>query len=455
VKGKPLSLFVIFILAISLFAGGCGVNESIAKSETLVSTLDINASEPAIASDANGNIYVVYVEHSADKTADVYLQKFDGDLKPNGEKLRVNPEKGTAKAWRGDPPTVKIGNDGAIFIGWTAKFATQANQSATDLMLSVSRDSGKTFDAPIKVNDDILPASHGMHSLEIGRDNRVFMAWLDERNIKPEKQAKNSEDAEIVNQSDSQFQFVKIHHNDSNRENKNVGNQTKSGEMNMKNEAIEPNSEVFFAVSSDGGKTFSANKKLSSEVCPCCKTNLLAAPDGKIYASWRQVVGDNFRHIAVAESSDNGVNFSKPTIVSDDKWQLNACPVSGAPMAVDKNNALKIVWFTAGAAGALGIYSAESKDNGKSFAPRVLVSDKGASGTPVILPNAKKEFSVVFSSTDGNTYFLTKQYDSADFTEQNEIRDADLPGAAISKDKTFIVFVKKIDNGKQVFFRGP
>ncbi len=41
-----------------------------------------------------------------------------------------------------------------------------AEGSANDLYLSVSRDGGKSFDAPVKVNDDRLPAVHGMHSLE-------------------------------------------------------------------------------------------------------------------------------------------------------------------------------------------------------------------------------------------------------------------------------------------------
>lgn len=300
-KMKFLSLLTVFALTFSLMSAvGCAKNDSIPPSATRISAPEVDAAEPAIAADADGNVYIVYVEHGADKTADVYLQKIGADGKLNGEKTRVNPEKGTAKAWRGDPPTIKIGGDDTIFIGWTAKIAGAEISSASDLNLSVSRDGGKTFAAPIKVNDDVLPAAHGMHSLEIGKDNRVFVAWLDERNLKIGEQAESAARIEEEIQNASPFQFVKILHHNSNQANKNSRHQMENGTTQMKDEVAEPNSEVFFAVSDDGGETFSANKKLSSEVCPCCKTSLLAAPDGRIYASWRQVLGDNFRHIAVA-----------------------------------------------------------------------------------------------------------------------------------------------------------
>jgi Neuraminidase (sialidase) len=109
--------------------------------------------------------------------------------------------------------------------------------------LSVSKNGGQTFDSPVKINDDEQPASHGMHSMAIDDKGRIFSAWLDERNIKFEDKPTDSE----------------MHHDDA-----------------------EPNSEVFYSVSEDGGKTFAANEKIASDVCPCCKTAVLAAPDGTV-----------------------------------------------------------------------------------------------------------------------------------------------------------------------------
>ena len=79
-----------------------------------VSDTSADAAEPAIAGDADGNFYVVYVEHNANKTADVYVHKFDSQMKTIGEKTRVNREAGEATAWRGDAPPIKVGADKTV-----------------------------------------------------------------------------------------------------------------------------------------------------------------------------------------------------------------------------------------------------------------------------------------------------------------------------------------------------
>jgi hypothetical protein len=72
---------------------------------------------------------------------------------------------------------------------------------------------------------------------------------------------------------------------------------------------MESNRELFVAFSTDSGKTFSPNRKVAENACPCCKTALAVSADGTLYASWRQVLPGNFRHIAVANSTDGGVKF--------------------------------------------------------------------------------------------------------------------------------------------------
>ena len=392
-------------------------NDTSNPSAIRVSAADSDAAEPAMAVDADGVFYVVYVAHGADKSADIYLQKFDSEKNPIGEKSRVNPKAGEATAWRGDPPTIAVGADKTVYVGWTKTVKTDA-ENGRDVCLSVSRDNGKTFAAPVKVNDDIKPASHGMHSLAVGANNAVYMAWLDERNIKSRLNAEIHEQNPI----DSDFQFIKIHHN---------SNEAEEPKKDEKREAAEPNSEIFFAVSNDGGKTFSPNLKVSSEVCPCCKTSLAVAPDRKIYASWRQVLGGEFRHIAVALSNDAGKTFSAPTIVSDDGWKINACPVSGAALAFGANNELKVAWFSAGAIGAPGLYSSQSADGGKTFAPRELISENAASGTPVLTGGA--------TVWGANGKIMAKKQTA----EIQTVGDGELSAAAASNGIFFAAFVVK------------
>ncbi len=411
-----------------------------------VSAPEISSAEPAIASDSEGNIFVVYVEHEG-KLADVFLQKFDQDTKQIGERVRVNPEKGNATTWFGDPPTIKIGDDNRIFIGWTAKVENPEKSNENVLNLSVSRD-GKTFDAPVKVNDDTAPSSHGMHSLAIDRNNHVFIAWLDERNVKSKNHAQDFTGDKIItpdeNQNLGDFRYFKAHEGSNYNSKNKTEEKPKSDHTEMKEENTEPNSEVFFTVSNDSGKTFSKNIKISSEVCPCCKTSLAIDNNGKIYANWRQVVGDNFRHIAVASSENGGESFSEYKIVSDDQWQISACPVSGAPMFIDKSNNLKIFWYTAGEAGKPGLYSAESKDGGKNFLPRNLVFEGAIKGTLSVFAKNENDFSTFF---DG----MGKVFQADQNLNPKEKFVGELPSAIFINGKTYLAFIKNEEKKNSVW----
>lgn len=383
------------------FPGGGGRTDlGPSASPVKVSSDDVIASEPAIVRDSVGLTYVVYVEHK-DKDADVFLQKLDQGGRVIGKKVRVNPKVGEAKAWKGDPPTIAVAQDNTVYVGWTRKLTGQ--DKGNDLLLSASRDGGNTFSAPSKVNDDEKPASHGMHSLAIDSSGKIYVAWLDERNI-VEKQRHDMSKMDAAGQ----------HHDET-----------------------EPNSEVFYSISRDAGRTFAVNKRIATEVCPCCKTSLLAAPDGTVYAGWRQVLNGDHRHIAVAHSNDGGATFSAGVVVSDDNWQLSACPVSGAALASASPNTLDVVWYTAGAAGQAGVYFTRSTDGGSTFAQRMLVSSEGASGTPAVFYQGGYTFSV-FATTDGGS--MTARWSG-------------LPSDSLKVEKTAAATVPTAANGVYAFVR--
>lgn len=399
-----------------------------AAAVTDVSAAETDAAEPAIAAAADGTVFVVWVEHQADKSADVMIRQFDAAGQPKSAARRVNPSPGQAKSWFGDAPCIKIGSDQAIYVSWTAQVADAAN-SATTLYLSVSRDNGNSFAAPVKVNDDTAPASHGMHSLAVDAAGKVYLAWLDERSL-----AARKETAVSLKVFSGGYHFEKaafLHHKD---------------ESESK---AEPNAELYFAVSSDGGKTFAANKKIAGDVCPCCKTELLAAPDKRLYASWRQVLTGDFRHIAVASSADDGTSFSAPIIVSDDRWQISACPVSGAALFEDAAQNLQIAWYTAGSAGAPGIYFSESKDAGKTFSPRALVSAEAVSGTPTFAADKTHRSRLVWAESGKiMTTALTDEELKTPHAEQ--VAEGELAAAASIDDRTFVSFIESVNKKRRV-----
>lgn len=357
-----------------------------------ISANGVDAAEPATATAPDGTFYVAWVNHDA-KEADVMLARFNSEGAQQDAAVRVNRQAGVATAWRGDQPSIAVAPDGAVYVLWTARVEAK-DKHGTDVYLSVSNDRGQSFASEVRVNDDKEPNAHGMHSLAVAKDGRIYAAWLDERNVHQPMPSMKAEG----------------HHMESNRE-------------------------VYVSYSTDGGRTFSPNHKVATEACPCCKTALAVAEDGTLYAGWRQVLPGSFRHIAVASSADGGTTFSQPVIVSDDHWVLQGCPVSGPSLAVDRaSGTLKVVWYAAGEGSAPGIYFAESNDKGRSFSQRQLLSEETVRGTPVLTANL-----AVWQVADR---IETKMREVGKTGAALSVAaNAELPAATYANDKLFIAYI--------------
>jgi hypothetical protein len=379
-----------------------------------VSSGEVDAAEPAIAAAPDGTVYVAWVNHGLKSQADVMIAQFTGDGRMQGPAVRVNPQPDIATAWRGDPPTVAIAPDQTVFVGWTARVQSEAGH-ATDLYLSSSRDRGRTFSAPVKVNDDAKPAVHGMHSLAIGDDGRIYVAWLDERNIAPLQDMK----------------------------------------MNAKTAGshMESNREVFISSSTDGGRTFAPNQRVATEACPCCKTALAVAPDGRPFVGWRQVLPGDLRHIAVASSADQGKTFAPAKIVGDDQWVLAGCPVSGPSLSVDKNGVLRVLWYSAGSNGKAGLYWSQSKDQGASFAPRVLLADGPARGTATLAGQGDRLAAAWEGNEDSTAKVMTTKLAAGDSSADSKtvIASGEVPAAVLTGDRLLVAYIATIEQRQDVW----
>ncbi len=377
-----------------------------------VSAEEADAAEPATASASDGNLYVAWVNHGPKSQADVMVARFTRDGEMQGSAVRVNQQPGTATAWRGDPPTVATGNDGSVYVGWTARVESEG-KVGTNLYLSLSHDRGQTFATEVKVNDDSVPGAHGMHALALARDGRIYVSWLDERNVSAPKPS---------NKADG-------HHMESNRE-------------------------LFFAYSGDGGNSFSANRKVASDVCPCCKTALTLAADGSVYVGWRQVLPGDFRHIAVARSSDSGNSFSAPVIVSDDQWSLHGCPVSGPSLLVDPEGTLNVLWYAAGEAAPAGLYSSESRDQGHTFSPRRLLNAGAVRGTPVLTAGGNPAIAIWEgggAASGGGAETRMMEVGKSGSTVTALASNAELPAGVLCSDRLFVAYIVKADEKRSVW----
>jgi hypothetical protein len=422
IRPSTLAALVVLCAVLTLTACGCsrattpaekpaaraadtaaGAAKANAAPAVRVSAEKTEAAEPAAAAGLDGTVYVVWIEHRG-READVWLAHLDGEGKPLGAHARVNPNAGEATAWHGDPPTVAVSREGIVYVGWTAR--DERVPRAGTLHLSASRDGGRSFGPPAKVNDDRKPGVHGMHSLAVSADGRVYVAWLDERNVEAPKPSAGGP----------------VHaHTESNRE-------------------------VYFASSEDGGRTFSPNRKVASEVCPCCKTSLAVGEDGRVYVGWRQVLPGDFRHVAVASSVDGGQTFSSAAVVSDDRWELKGCPVSGPALAAGGDGFLRVLWYTAGEAGQPGLYWSESHDGGRTFSQSRMLAETGGRGTPTLLTGGGRGLTTVWEGADGDSPALMQTQVGGDgrvTTATIVTGGGELPAAAEAAGQLFVAYITK------------
>ena len=117
-----------------------------------------------------------------------------------------------------------------------------------------------------------------------------------------------------------------------------------------------------------------AETEIAKDVCFCCKTAVAVAAHGRAHAARRHIYPTNLRDIAVASSVD-GRAFLSPVRVSEDGWQIHACPEDGPSLAVAASGNLFVAWPTVVAGNRKALFFSVSTDGGKTFAPRSRIDD--------------------------------------------------------------------------------
>lgn len=144
--------------------------------------------------------------------------------------------------------------------------------------------------------------------------------------------------------------------------------------------------EIFFARSTDGGRTFSEPINLSTTQAGAGKGRLsrrlwhngsldLAVPSpDTIYAAWTEYEGP----LRLSRSTDGGAHFSEPLHVAG----RDTMPARGPSLAVDGQGTLHLAWAV-GEDPAADIRYAYSTDQGRSFSePQVVAESEGHSDAP-------------------------------------------------------------------------
>ena len=224
-----------------------------------------------------------------------------------------------------DVPSVMRRSDGTLVAQWLQ--TTDARLEAYNLQLSYSSDNGKTWAPSFMPHHDGTTSQHGFASLVEMAGDQLGVVWLDGRN--------------------STFDF----------------DDPNSGTIMLR-----------FATFDANWKQ-TADSEIDRRVCECCSTTAVMTSDG-LLVGFRDRDDKEARDMAVSRL-ENG-RWTPPTLVSQDNWIIDFCPVNG-PMLSARGRDVAAAWFTVkndqGQA-----YAAFSSDAGRTWGAPIRLDDAGSLG---------------------------------------------------------------------------
>jgi hypothetical protein len=236
--------------------------------------------------------------------------------------------------WQSAPRTIAVGNslvadsanpprlvttaDGALWVSWL-----QGNPATHDaLQLSRSADGGFNWSTPVAITSAAGSEELGFVSLWPQTRSSVGAAWLAGATVHPDA----------------------------------AGHFTSTG---------------LSAAVFDATLQRSATANIDARVCDCCDTAVAVTTRGALLV-FRDRGASEIRDIATARF--DGLHWSAPRAVHDDRWHMPACPVNGPAIAAVDDHAV-VAWYSA-ANDQPSVQLARSDDAGDRFSVPVQV-DRG------------------------------------------------------------------------------
>jgi len=311
---------------------------------------------PSIA--AIGRIVVVAFGASARGVTDVYASVSRDNGRTFGVPMRVNDVAGDASVGGEQPPHVALIPRPNREPSIVVVW-TARRQGGTRILEARSDDAGASFSHARAIAGGDASGNRGWEAVATDADGRVVSVWLDHR--------------ELAGSAAGQ---APMHHEGHDH--------AAAGTPPADGAARAQLSKLYFSRLDDasGGQEAPGGHAIAAGVCYCCKTALAAGADGSIFAAWRHVYPGNVRDIAFTVSRDGGRTFAEPIRVSDDQWVLDGCPENGPAMALDSRQRVHVVWptlvsgATADAEPTLALFYAVSGE-GRQFSRRRPLPTEG------------------------------------------------------------------------------
>ena len=326
-------------------------------------------------------------------------------------------------------PIMKTDRDDNIYISWI-----KANTGGSgDIYFTHSTDNGITFAAPIRITQGANVNSNFQRAAQFVLDtkNNIHMVWMENRiNNQPDvwfikstdkglswSQPKNIVDSDDSSKYAQDFCSIAVDSTD------NLYVSFLDARESQRKQST--NMQLYMTKSTDGGETWSKNKKVNNMVsglggtCECCKQDIEVSPEGNVYIAFRSNI-NNRRDIWVCRSMDGGETFENVILIQDGIWTINACPVTGPNIALDKNENLHIVWRdNRDNSGVARIYYSMLKKDSSAATKNILLSRKSSLlvDYPNISVDADSNVAIVYQTSDKGMHYYYGKPPQTDFSD--------------------------------------
>jgi hypothetical protein len=318
---KPLTAALLFLLVGALVTTtACRRAEWTVSVQPVATPAGMNSSEPHLSASSRG-AGLSWIERDGATTRLKFSERTSA-----GWTMPVTAASGDD--WfisYADVPFVTRLADGTLLAQWGQ--TTDELIEAYDLMLSYSKDDGRTWATPFMPHHDGTMTQHGFASIVEPPGGGVGLVWLDGRA------------GELDTTS------------------------PEGGAMSLRYAAF------------DASWKQVADQPVDVRVCECCPTTAVVTSDG-VLTAFRDRSDKEVRDISVSRL-ENGV-WTPSTTVHNDNWEIEACPVNGPKLSA-RGRQVAAAWFTA--QGDQGqAYAAFSSDAGRTWGAPIRLDEAGSLG---------------------------------------------------------------------------
>ena len=248
---------------------------------------------------SDNHVYFSWLEMAEDNSTNIVFAKSDDGANTIGNLTYMTSHSGNS----GLPKLVATGSQ--VYLVWEDN-----SQKNFEIYLRKSNDYGSTFDTPVDISTS--SGQSGTPQIVVSND-KVYAVWMDDTS--------GNFDILFAKSSDGGKSFgapvnISKLHTDSGYPQLAV-----SGDnvyVTWTQTIVDPNYDVYFVKSTDGGNTFDEPVNVSKNLGPSGWPHIAA--DGAIYISWVDSSPGKF-DLYITKSTDGGATFQNYTNVSNSKTE--------------------------------------------------------------------------------------------------------------------------------------